>query len=202
MSARRLRLAHPVSAHNRLLAMPRASKKNAVRANTGRGQKNTFKFPNSRKISLSQLARPFAKQFGVSAKKASMFGSALAKALRVELTKGKVFVVPKSFEVGVLVVRPQQVVAKLDSGNHISKAEVVTALVVRDKLEQDAALSKRGELERNVKKLQLLLRKEQLMSRLARRPEKRVSDTASLLSVKREPSSPCSPAQRLDGRSP
>ena len=167
--------------------MPRASKKNAVRANTGRGQKKTFKFPTGRKISLSQLARPLAKQFGVSSKKAGMFGTALAKALRVEMTKGKVFVVPQSFEVGVLVtLKPQQVVVAKQRGcNRISKEEVVTALVVQDKLEQDAALSKRGELEGHVKQLKRLVQKKQLKNTQAVGREKRESDTASSASAKR-----------------
>ena len=166
--------------------MPRASKKNAVRANTGHGQKKTFKFPTARKISLSQIARPLAKQFGVSSKKAGMFGTALAKALRVEMTKGKVFVVPQSFEVGVLVtLRPQQVVAKQRGCNRISKEEVVTALVVQDKLEQDAALSKRGELEGHEKQLKRLVQKKQLKNTQAVGREKRKSDTASSASAKR-----------------
>ena len=167
--------------------MPRASKKNAVRANTGHGQKKTFKFPTARKISLSQIARPLAKQFGVSSKKAGMFGTALAKALREEMTKGKVFVVPQSFEVGVLVtLKPQQVVVAKQRGcNRISKEEVVTALVVQDKLEQDAALSKRHELEGHVKKLKRLLQKEELKSKQAVGREKRESDTASTASAKR-----------------
>ena len=103
------------------------------------------------------------------------------------MTKGKVFVVPQSFEVGVLVtLKPQQVVVAKQRGyNRISKEEVVTALVVQDKLEQDAALSKRGELEGHEKQLKRLVQKKQLKNTQAVGREKRKSDTASSASAKR-----------------